>query len=215
MDLDFPYYWYGVYALTVDTLIISGFNNSAAITDGVVRWSYDGGKTWTNDIILSLPNGGGSGWLSKVHFWNKDVGIVANEWSGGMYFTTNGGKDWSSWHYVLVDPAKGWFQGTVDFKANGHIYTGGISQGKSTDYGHTWTTYPHVDPVFDGNTNFDDKYEMTGLTDGGAISPYVEGWAHKTTNGGLTWSPRILDLSYPIRSVHVFNESFFLAMGGI
>ena len=37
MNLGFPYYWYGVYALDADNVVISGFDNQKAL--GIVRWS--------------------------------------------------------------------------------------------------------------------------------------------------------------------------------
>src|SRR5207247_683348 len=39
MNLGFPYYWYGVHALTPDTVVIAGFNNQDSIRKGVVRWT--------------------------------------------------------------------------------------------------------------------------------------------------------------------------------
>jgi photosystem II stability/assembly factor-like uncharacterized protein len=55
MNLGFPYYWYGVHALSPDTVVISGFNNQGAITEGVIRWTFDGGTTWGSDIVLNIP----------------------------------------------------------------------------------------------------------------------------------------------------------------
>jgi hypothetical protein len=64
LNLGFPYYWYGVYTLSPDTVIISGFNNQGNIHSGVLRWSFNGGITWSQDISISIPNG--VGWLTKV-----------------------------------------------------------------------------------------------------------------------------------------------------
>ena len=47
MNLGFPYYWYGVHALDADNVVISGFDNSAG--SGILRWSHDGGDTWSDD----------------------------------------------------------------------------------------------------------------------------------------------------------------------
>src|SRR5712692_9533353 len=88
LNLDFPYYWYGVHALSPDTVVISGFNNQDSITRGVVRWTFDGGSTWSQDIRLRIP-GNGVGWLERVHFFNRDTGIVFNSFSGGCWYTTN------------------------------------------------------------------------------------------------------------------------------
>ena len=48
MNLGFPYYWYGVHALSVDTVVIAGFNNQGQITTGVVRWSFNGRPSFSN-----------------------------------------------------------------------------------------------------------------------------------------------------------------------
>ena len=214
-NLGFPYYWYGVDALTPDTIVISGFNDQASQSSGVVRWSYNGGTTWTDDIILTVPGNGNVGWLWNVHFWNKNVGVVCAAWNGVVYYTTYGGGNWSSWQYVQVDPANGWYYGHLETDLTGNVWTAGISQAHSSDFGKTWTSYPHVDPVFDGGVDFTSwDNNMTGLTGGGEISPNLLGWLHKTTDGGQTWSQTLQSFPFPIRSVKVFTSSLFLAMGG-
>ncbi|HEV7490102.1 MAG TPA: hypothetical protein VGO25_04810, partial [Rhodanobacteraceae bacterium] len=49
MNLGFPYYWYGVAALDVDNLVISGFDDQNSL--GILRWSHDGGQTWSDDVV--------------------------------------------------------------------------------------------------------------------------------------------------------------------
>jgi photosystem II stability/assembly factor-like uncharacterized protein len=211
MNLGFPYYWYGVDALTVDTVVISGFNNQGNINTGVIRWSFDGGSSWTSDIILSIPNS--VGWLSHIHFFDSNRGIVSAEFSGGMHYTTNGGKDTSSWNYVQVNSDLGWFTGNVDTDTSGNIFTTGIHFAHSSDFGINWISDPSADPVFDGGVDFLDSL-MIGLTGGGQISAPVSGWTHKTTDGGMTWSPRLYNFPYPIRAVKIFNDTLGLALGG-
>src|SRR5436309_7777072 len=86
LDLGFPYYWYGVDALSEDTVVVSGFNNQGNIHSGVIRWSFNGGSTWNQNIILSIP--AGVGWLDRVHFFNRDTGIVMASAAGGEHYTT-------------------------------------------------------------------------------------------------------------------------------
>ncbi len=43
MNLGFPYYWFGVKALTAKDVVISGFNDSTE--EGLIRWSHDGGTS--------------------------------------------------------------------------------------------------------------------------------------------------------------------------
>jgi hypothetical protein len=213
MNLGFPYYWYGVNAISTDTIVIAGFNNQGQITTGVVRWSFNGGTNWTDDIILRRQ-GSGVGWLDRVHFFNHNTGIVFNGLSGACYYTTTGGKDSTAWTFVQANPSAGWFSGNVDFQSNGTVYATGISFAKSTDYGVSWTTGPSADNVFDGGVDFLDYNNLLGWTGGGQISAPVSGWTHRTTDGGSSWGPRQNTFSYPIRGVYFFNENTGFAIGG-
>ena len=211
MNFGFPYYWYGVDALSADTVVISGFNNQGDIHSGVVRWSFNGGTSWTNDIILRIPSG--VGWLSHIHFFDSNKGIVSAEFSGGMHYTTNGGKDTTSWQYVQVNSDLGWFAGNIDTDSSGNIFTTGIHFAHSSDYGVNWTSGPPADNVFDGGVDFLEDL-LTGMTGGGQISAPVSGWTHKTTNGGQSWSQRLYSFPYPIRAVKLLNDTLGLAFGG-
>lgn len=42
LNLGYPYYFYGVDALTVNDVVISGIYDSSTF-DGLIRWSHDGG----------------------------------------------------------------------------------------------------------------------------------------------------------------------------
>jgi len=213
MNLGFPYYWYGVYALSPDTVVISGFNNQGQINEGVIRWTLDGGSTWSADIVLTLP-GNGVGWLEKVHFFNQDTGIVFNSFSGGCWYTSNGGKDVDSWTYVNINPDLGWIAGNIDAQSGGQVYATGIHFAGSMDFGLTWTSNASADNVFDGGVDFLDYDNLYGWTGGGQISAPVSGWVHRTTDGGLEWGPRLETFQYPIRAVKFFNETTGLAVGG-
>jgi hypothetical protein len=213
MNLGYPYYWYGVDAISADTVIISGFNNQGVINEGVVRWSFDGGSTWTTDITLPIPVSG-VGWLDKVHFFNPDTGIVFNSFSGGCWYTFNGGKDSSSWTYVTIDPEFGWFAGNIDAEKDGRVYTAGIHFSVGTDFGTLWNSYPSADQVFDGGVDILDSDSLLGWTGGGQISAPVAGWIHRTTDGGQLWSQRLETFPYPIRAVYFLTASTGIAIGG-
>lgn len=213
MNLGFPYYWYGVHALSPDTVVISGFNNQAPITQGVVRWSLDGGSTWGSDINLGIPVSG-VGWLERVHFFNKDTGVVFNSFSGGCWYTTTGGKDSASWTYVVINQDGGWIAGNVDAQSSGQLYATGIHFAHSTNFGADWVSLPSADSVFDGGIDFLDFNNSYGWTGGGQISAPVAGWVRRTVDSGQTWSPRLNTFPYPIRAVRFFNQTTGLAVGG-
>lgn len=212
LNLGFPYYWYGVYALSPDTLIISGFNNQGNIFSGVVRWSYNGGTTWTPDITLYIT--GGVGWLDKVHFYDQNTGVVFAGFSGAIHYTTNGGRDSASWNYVQVNSDLAWFSGNYDFQNSGNIFATGIHFAHSTNFGVSWSTFPSADNVFDGGVDFLDDNNNYGWTGGGQISSPVSGWVHRTTDGGTSWSERLNTFAYPIRSVKFFNQNSGIICGG-
>jgi hypothetical protein len=211
LNLGFPYYWYGVCALSMDTVIIAGFNNQGPINTGVVRWSFNGGDNWSPDIVLGIPSG--VGWLSNVHFFNMNTGFVAASFSGGVHYTTTGGRDSLSWNYIQVNSDLGWFAGNIDAQSSGKVYMTGIHLARSTNSGLNWTSGPSADNVFDGGIDFLDNNNLYGWTGGGQISSPVSGWVHRTTDGGTSWSARY-DFAYPIRAVRFFNETVGLAVGG-
>jgi photosystem II stability/assembly factor-like uncharacterized protein len=213
MNLGFPYYWYGVYALTPDTVVISGFNNQHPITEGTLRWTYDGGTTWGPDIILNIPVSA-VGWLERVHFFNADTGIVINSFSGGVWYTATGGKEASAWTYVTVNSDLGWFAGNIDAQASGRVYATGIHFAQSDDFGLNWNSGPSADAVFDGGVDFLDFNNLYGWTGGGQISAPVSGWIHRTIDGGVSWSQRLHVFPYPIRALHFLDENRGWAVGG-
>jgi len=212
LNLGFPYYWYGVFALSPDTVIISGFNDQGNINSGVVRWSYNGGTSWTSDINLYLT--GGVGWLDRVHFFNQNTGVVIAATSGGLHYTTNGGRDSTGWTYIQINSDLAWFAGSIDFQSSGNIFAAGIHFAHSTNFGLNWATFPSADAVFDGGTDFLDYNNLYGWTGGGSISPTVAGWVHRTTDGGTTWSDRLNTFTYPIRAVKFFNSNTGFISGG-
>ncbi|MEI7980008.1 MAG: T9SS type A sorting domain-containing protein [Bacteroidota bacterium] len=213
MDLGFPYYWYGVHALSPDTVVISGFNNQSSIREGVVRWSYDGGTTWGPDINLTIPVNG-VGWLDRVHFFNAYSGIVINSFSGGCWYTLDGGKNAASWNYVSVNPDLGWFGGNIDAQASGRVYATGIHFAHSADFGVNWVSGLSADSIFDGGVDFLDFNNMLGWTGGGLISTPVSGWVHRTLNGGLSWGQRLKTFTWPIRAVKFLTRTNGWVAGG-
>jgi photosystem II stability/assembly factor-like uncharacterized protein len=212
LNLGFPYYWYGIDAISPDTVVISGFNNQGNISDGVVRWSTNGGTTWSSDIVLSVP--AGVGWLDRVHFFGPDTGIVMAGFSGGAHVTTTGGRDAGQWTYVQINSDLGWFAGNIDAQPPGHVFATGIHFAHSSDFGMTWTSAPSVDGVFDGGVDFLEADNLLGLTGGGQISAPVQGWLHRTSDGGASWSGRLETFPYPIRTVRFLSDSLALAAGG-
>ncbi len=205
MNLGFPYYWYGVSALSRERAMVSGFNNTDGT--GIYRWTTDGGVTWDSIVTLDTAN-----WLSRAHFTDSLHGIISAGWVGGIWRTENGGRNASDWSYVQVDPARAWFAGNFCYRTDGRCWLTGISFCASTDNGATWNVQHSADPTFDGGVWFTDT--LHGWTGGGEISPAVAGWVHRTTDGGASWSDRLIETPEPIRAVLFLNETLGFAVGG-
>ena len=206
MNVGFPRYWYGVHAFSPTKVFISGFQNQSG--EGIGRWTTDGGATWSGDIVIDPGH-----WLTINQFADEQHGVATAIGSGLTYVTTNGGATGADWTQVLADPTQGWFAGNFTFMSgNLDVYVTGISFCQSTDAGLSYSRRPSIDPVFDGGVSFPDVTH--GWTGGGQISAPVSGWVHRTTDGGATWSGRILNPSYPIRSLLFLDEDLGFAVGG-
>jgi photosystem II stability/assembly factor-like uncharacterized protein len=209
MNLGFPYYWFGVTAMSSQDVVISGFNDHTFA--GIIRWSHDGGTTWTPDIVLTT-----TGWSYRVRFANKNNGLVMDGVSttnpNVAHYTVDGGATATDWTSVVPDPNGGWFGNEFSLLANNHARASGITYCSSLSGGSTWSCGHSVDSVFDGPVFFaDDKFGWVG---GGEISPSVAGWVHRTANGGRTWSNRTLQSPFPIRELRFVTSNAGWAAGG-
>lgn len=209
VNLGFPYYWYGVKALSANLVVISGFNDSNF--QGIQRWSQDGGTTWSPDIVLTT-----SGWSFRVRFANRQDGLVVDglnlDAANAAHYTSDGGATAADWTADVPDPTGGWFGNQFSLLANLHARTSGITYCDSPNGGQTWSCGSSVDSVFDGPVFF--VNDTNGWVGGGEISPAVEGWVHRTTNGGTTWSGRTLDSPWPIREIRFLTPKMGWAAGG-
>jgi len=210
LNLNYPYYFYGVHAFNANDVVISGFYDSSSLFEGLIRWSHHGGKTWTNDIVL-----GTTGSVQRVRFANHDDGIVMNLVYGSSnyaYYTTDGGATAADWTAELSNPDGGWFGLEFSFLSNLHARASGINYCTSSNGGASWSCGPSIDSVFDGPVFF--VNDKAGWVGGGEISPNVEGWVHRSTDGGKTWSGRTLDDPWPIREILFLSPQIGWAAGG-
>jgi photosystem II stability/assembly factor-like uncharacterized protein len=210
LNLGGPYYFYGVSALNKDDVVISGFYDSSSF-EGLIRWSHDGGQTWSDDIDLTP-----TGWLQRVRFPNGKDGLIMDLVGGAdgntAQYTTNGGARARNWKNVVDDPQGNWFGLQFSLLSDLHARASGINFCTSTDDGAKWSCGASVDSVFDGPVFFLNNTD--GWVGGGEISPNVEGWVHVTTDGGKTWTGRTLDGPWPIRELWFVNATTGFAAGG-
>ncbi len=208
LNRGFPYYYYGVEAISRDHLVVSGFNNTTS--EGIISWSHDGGATWSADQVIS-----GTAWVGRIRIpVGTSHGLAMN---GGGASGTDPNAAWYShqaddWHQVVPDPAGGWFGNQFTLLADHHAYASGITYCDSANTGRTWACRPSIDEVFDGPTAFVD--ESHGWVGGGEISPDVAGWLHRTSDGGATWSGRVLETPWPIRQIQFLSPKVGWAAGG-
>jgi photosystem II stability/assembly factor-like uncharacterized protein len=207
LNRNFPYYYYGIYAVG-QTVIASGFNDSTG--EGLLTESGDGGKTWNADIILSS-----NAWAGRVRFARglkhglAMNGLGSSGSQPNIAWWSNKGRKWSS---DVPDPSGGWFGFQFTLLKDRTAYASGITFCKSADAGADWSCAPPADSVFDGPTQF--ISDEIGWTGGGEISPDVAGWLHRTTDGGASWSGRVLSTPWPIRQIEFLNKKTGWAAGG-
>ncbi|HEX3664856.1 MAG TPA: hypothetical protein VHU23_06470 [Rhizomicrobium sp.] len=205
LNRSFPYYYYGI-AVNGKKIVATGFddNNSEAI----LTESTDGGVTWKPDVVLS-----DNAWGGRVRFVHglKDGLAMSGE---GL---ANPNAAWwrakpSQWAQVTPDADGGWFGYQFTLLRDKTAYASGIQYCTSADIGASWSCGPPADSVFDGPTQF--VSDKAGWTGGGEISPDVEGWLHRTTDGGATWSDRVLTTAWPIRQIEFLDKKVGWAAGG-
>ena len=210
LNLGYPYYFYGVDALDADNIVVSGFYDSTTF-ESLIRWSHDGGQTWSDDIDLSSIE-----WVQRVRFPNANNGLimdlVGDSAGNTAQYTVDGGATASDWTTVVDNTDGGWFGLQFSILSNLHARASGINFCESANGGAAWSCGPSIDSVFDGPTFF--LNDKDGWVGGGEISPNVEGWVHVTTDGGTTWSGRTLDGPWPIREILFLTPKIGLAAGG-
>lgn len=209
LNANYPYYWYGVKALSATDLVISGIYDSSTFY-GLIRWSHDGGQTWTSDIQLTS-----TGFVQRVRFANNNDGLVMDlddRATNSAYYTTDGGATAADWTTVDDNPSGGWFGLEFSLLSDLHARASGINYCTSLDGGADWNCGPSIDSVFDGPVFF--ANDTDGWVGGGEISPSVEGWLHYTTDGGTTWSGRTLNSPWPVREIFFLTPKIGWAAGG-
>jgi len=207
-NVGFPYYWYGCQAFNANTVVISGFQDQSGA--GVLRWSDDGGAHWSADVSLAGPAAGVK-WLDRVKFIDANHGIVENSWSGGVDYTSNGGRNPGDW--TFSQPSPNWYNGTFTYLADGRVWMSGYDFEFSANSTASWTSFSGTSAIFDGPNSI--HQNGIGFTGGGEISPSVAGWVYKTANGGNSWtSSPVLSTPFPIRALLTLDTQRAWAVGG-
>jgi len=203
---------------------------------GSTPYSSDSNHLYTDLFyIASLNSSTYHGYVRRALFYNPNIPSVELQaqldipyWLGHLvlpdtlHLTAFGSWDGfassferedvnSAWEVTNVDTLGGWVTGPMAYM-NGFVYLAGTNHWVSFDSGRTWQVRPCADDIFDGGVAFADS--LYGWTGGGRIAPESEGWVHRTTDRGLTWSGRLLETNYPIRTGHFLDRNYGFAAGG-
>src|SRR6266508_2305973 len=138
MNLGYPYYWYGDDAPSEKDVVISGFDNSN--WRGLLRWSHDGGQTWSSDVVLTTQ-----GWSNRVRFADDQHGLVINliaQDRRDAHYTTTGGQTAADWTATTIAPWTGWFGNQFSLLPNLRARVSGIHYCDSLDGGASWSCIP-------------------------------------------------------------------------
>jgi photosystem II stability/assembly factor-like uncharacterized protein len=205
-------YWYGVQALNANDLVITGFYLDLSVYRAILRWSHDGGSTWSDEVVLNQ-----SDYANRVYFRSNVEGLVMGQANPSFevhaFVSTSGGALTTDWSTLTIDPDQGWFGSQFSALPNGHVRASGVKYCESANTGASWTCIPSVDAVFDGETFFLD--DNIGWVAAGSVYPQDEGWVHRTVDGGKTWSDRTLDAPWPIRQLLFVDAQHGWAAGGV
>jgi len=205
LNRGFPYYYYGI-AVHGQKITASGFDDSNS--EAILTESTDGGKTWGSDVVLST-----NAWAGRVRYAK---GVKDGLAMSGQGLATPNAAWWRAkqgdWTQDTPDADGGWFGYQFTLLKDKTAYASGIQYCTSADIGASWNCGPTADSVFDGPTEF--VSDKAGWTGGGEISPNVEGWLHRTTDGGATWSDRVLNTDWPIRQIEFLSKKVGWAAGG-
>ncbi len=145
--MSYPWYWYGVKALNTKDVVISGFYDSSTF-EGIIRWSHDGGATWTNDIVLTS-----TGWVQRVRFASHKDALIMD--------LVDGSTNSAPTPPTVAEPQR---TGPTSYRTPMvagsaccpivHARASGINYCDSSNAGAAWTCRASIDSVFDGPVFF-------------------------------------------------------------
>lgn len=153
--------------------------------------------------------------LNKVAFIDSLRGWIVGD-SGAIFMTTDGGESWTMQNSGLldnivglsiVDQSYGYALANRDYQNDSTWY--GSSMLKTTNGGDVWTRQEYPEEFYRAIFFLDSVNGFMG-GDGGRI--------RRTTDGGITWTPVLVDTSvassFPISGFDFYSRSLGFALGG-
>src|SRR5690554_3207490 len=177
------------------TKSMSFFNNVGYSTPAYSSWgnvmrTTDGGLTWSTVTLYA------QGSFVKVQVLSASKIIITT--TQQIVYTTNGGEDWSYRYVPSCCSATSFFHDDLSgvvATANGKIF-------KTDDAGLSWdTTFDESNLSSAGFTSVSFSNALTGYA--GSTS-----WdeLYKTTDGGATWYPVEVGISFQIKDIEFLDE---------
>ncbi|MBI5059990.1 T9SS type A sorting domain-containing protein [candidate division KSB1 bacterium] len=149
-------------------------------------------------------------WLSQIAFSDSLVVNVLADQFGRIVRNDSLGRD-STWDLLPFNFFGGYLAGTAAAVGN-LVIASGSQQWISRSRGQVWHVEPAVDSLGDVGVSFSDS--LHGFSGGGIVSPAPAGWVHRTDDGAVNWSERLLEAPFPIRAVVRYSDSVGWAAGG-
>ncbi len=187
-----------------DSFYVSTIETNA--DTGSVRLFWYLGGTWRLNVLTQFYN---TDWLTHLVIYDS-MRAVALAGIDGHIYDTDSLSPTRNWDTLDYDFSPSFLNGEAGW-AGPFTMAVGSAQWISRDYGNTWEIQPAADPLGDYGASFCDS--LHGAVGGGRTSPRT-GWVRITTDGGLSWSPRRLTATYPIRAVLCVNPQLAYAAGG-
>ncbi len=106
---------------------------NSIVADRLLRWSHDGGQTWSSDVVLTTH-----GWSHRVRFADDQHGLVVDLIAQDRldaHYTTTGGQTEADWTATTIAPWTGWFGNQFSLLPNLRARVSGIHYCDSLDGG--------------------------------------------------------------------------------
>lgn len=199
-----------------DTVLVSTINSEQ--DTGTVRLIY----FLLSHHLYTLPTFSAPYWLTLVTVVDSATACAFAGFDGQVYRSDSLwlARPWNHLNpdKVLIRAGRGdstdfvdtWVSGVTS--TNPLVFAVGSHHLISRDRGAKWQIRPAADSVFDNAVSFVDT--VYGMTAGGTISPELRGWVHASSDGGRTWSGRLLQTTLPLRAVKMVTHEIAFAAGG-
>lgn len=181
-----------IFALNKDTAW-AGATDLVGSNGGAVYKTLNGGIDWTKQTTTEYTASGA--YFDWICFFSADSGVILGDPVGGVYeiyTTTDGGNTWNAVPSVNIPaPLSGEWGLTNDYSTFGNKIWSATNKGRifySNDKGYHWSV-SSINPAL-GMMGISMADELNGVA-----YKIESNTAFLTSDGGVTWTPKILSPS--------------------